>query len=348
MSNLTYMKSPSLKNLPRGIDDDELLKIVCEFKLGRFHNKEKFVLAYVRLAISIAHRMSNNSNRKDLISEAFIALLNVPEEVKDRMYNYNIVGYLIRRIRTRCLEYYRRDHVLYFPKEDKRALKKMPRLLRQDIDLTTVAKEKKNLELLEHQLSRCIETEFDRLLIHYKTQGYFDAEIANILGCSPSKVNRAREVLQQRFNIIRNPLKKVDILTKLEQLNLKLISANVDERKVLIDEIREELCKTMRLDLPSFWDCDSPDALFQKYHITRTNNKPIDPRALFFVLRLDKYGRDLAMVKASRVGLQAFINELKADKDNTENNNNTNNNKERLITDLTNFLNKIKLLQPIE
>jgi hypothetical protein len=50
----------------------------------------------------------------------------------------------------------------------------------------------------------------------------------------------------------------------------------------------------------------NPTGLHQRYIIRRANGKPIDPNAIYFVLRLDDGGKDPAHIKASRKAARAY------------------------------------------
>jgi len=60
-------------------------------------------------------------------------------------------------------------------------------------------------------------------------------------------------------------------------------------------------------------------SLFDKYKIEKTNGKPVDPKAKYFVLRYDKKSKDPAAVKALLQYAHLTQNdELKADIENEQ------------------------------
>ena len=56
---------------------------------------------------------------------------------------------------------------------------------------------------------------------------------------------------------------------------------------------------------------ENPDGLYQKYIISKTNGKPIDKNAEYFILRLDSGGNDKKHIEACRKAVLAYANEIK-------------------------------------
>ncbi len=50
----------------------------------------------------------------------------------------------------------------------------------------------------------------------------------------------------------------------------------------------------------------NPNGLHQRYRITKTNGAECDPRAVYFVLRLDGFGDDGGHIAACRVAARAY------------------------------------------
>jgi hypothetical protein len=48
-----------------------------------------------------------------------------------------------------------------------------------------------------------------------------------------------------------------------------------------------------------------------KYHITKTDGRPMDPGAEYFVLRLDKGGEDKKHVAACRAAIMTYAREIR-------------------------------------
>lgn len=51
---------------------------------------------------------------------------------------------------------------------------------------------------------------------------------------------------------------------------------------------------------------DNPDGLHQRYKIAMANGAPCDPRAAYFVLRLDGLGDDPGHIAACRAAARAY------------------------------------------
>lgn len=51
---------------------------------------------------------------------------------------------------------------------------------------------------------------------------------------------------------------------------------------------------------------ENPDGLNQRYNITKANGDPCDPRAVYFVLRLDSYGDDPEHIEACRRAAKTY------------------------------------------
>lgn len=53
------------------------------------------------------------------------------------------------------------------------------------------------------------------------------------------------------------------------------------------------------------------DGLYNKYLVRKANNCAIDPRAEYFVLRLDDFGKDKKHIKACRKAIIAYAKDIK-------------------------------------
>jgi hypothetical protein len=51
---------------------------------------------------------------------------------------------------------------------------------------------------------------------------------------------------------------------------------------------------------------DNPDGLHRRYTVTKADGKNCDPRAVYFVLRLDSLGGDSAHISACRAAARAY------------------------------------------
>ncbi|MFW6243273.1 MAG: hypothetical protein ACOC2W_03850 [bacterium] len=80
-----------------------------------------------------------------------------------------------------------------------------------------------------------------------------------------------------------------------------------------IDKIRKS-CK-MNLNAKNVpFDCEQSNnemGLYNKYHLTKTSGKPIDPNAEYFVLRLDNGCKDKRHLDACRKAALTYANEIK-------------------------------------
>jgi hypothetical protein len=54
----------------------------------------------------------------------------------------------------------------------------------------------------------------------------------------------------------------------------------------------------------------NPNGLHRKYIVSKTDNSPVDERAEYFVLRLDDYGKDPEHVRACRVAILKYADEI--------------------------------------
>lgn len=63
-----------------------------------------------------------------------------------------------------------------------------------------------------------------------------------------------------------------------------------------------------------------PEKLYKKYHVTKTDGKPTDPKAVYFVLRIDNITQDpavwdamMAYIKGKeRAGGKGYADELRS------------------------------------
>ncbi len=51
---------------------------------------------------------------------------------------------------------------------------------------------------------------------------------------------------------------------------------------------------------------DNPHGLHRRYNVTKADGSPVDPRAIYFVLRLDQYGDDQEHTKACRQAARVY------------------------------------------
>lgn len=51
---------------------------------------------------------------------------------------------------------------------------------------------------------------------------------------------------------------------------------------------------------------ENPSGLYQRYVITKANGEPVDPEAIYFVLRIDSHGDDWAHIEACRAAARAY------------------------------------------
>ena len=56
---------------------------------------------------------------------------------------------------------------------------------------------------------------------------------------------------------------------------------------------------------------ENPNGLHQRYIIQKTSGEPVDPNAVYFVLRIDKGGKDPKHIKAGRDATRAYIQSLR-------------------------------------
>lgn len=55
---------------------------------------------------------------------------------------------------------------------------------------------------------------------------------------------------------------------------------------------------------------ENPNGLHLRYYVTKTNGEPIDPRAEYFVFRLDDFGSDPKHIKACREGILKYAEKI--------------------------------------
>lgn len=56
---------------------------------------------------------------------------------------------------------------------------------------------------------------------------------------------------------------------------------------------------------------ENPEGLHQRYCVEKTNGERTDPRAEYFVMRLDKFGKDPIHIAACRKAVLVYANEIK-------------------------------------
>lgn len=66
---------------------------------------------------------------------------------------------------------------------------------------------------------------------------------------------------------------------------------------------------SINMSLPTIYE--NPNGLHQRYIVEKANGKPVDPSAIYFVLRLDNGGSDHKHIKACREAAKAYITALR-------------------------------------
>jgi hypothetical protein len=56
---------------------------------------------------------------------------------------------------------------------------------------------------------------------------------------------------------------------------------------------------------------DNPKGLHQRYHISKSNGKPVDPKAEYFVLRIDENGKDPKHIEACRKAVITYAENIR-------------------------------------
>lgn len=56
----------------------------------------------------------------------------------------------------------------------------------------------------------------------------------------------------------------------------------------------------------------NPSGLHQRYQVTKTNGEETDSRAVYFVLRIDRHGRDAYHTEACRAAAMAYASHVRA------------------------------------
>lgn len=59
---------------------------------------------------------------------------------------------------------------------------------------------------------------------------------------------------------------------------------------------------------------ENPNGFHSKYNISKLNGKPLDPRAEFFILRLDEHSSDQVHILACRNAVLAYADSIAATK----------------------------------
>lgn len=56
---------------------------------------------------------------------------------------------------------------------------------------------------------------------------------------------------------------------------------------------------------------ENPDGLYYKYYIEKVNGEPVDRDTEYFILRLDKHGKDIKHLEACRKAVLVYAEEIK-------------------------------------
>lgn len=62
------------------------------------------------------------------------------------------------------------------------------------------------------------------------------------------------------------------------------------------------------MNLPT--ESENPTGLHQRYIVTKADGSQTDPRAVYFVLRVDPFGDDHRHISACRVALERYAEEI--------------------------------------
>ena len=145
---------------------------------------------YMGIVYKTVKRYCNNKNREDLIQEGVKGLLYASKNLKYGVFEV----YATVCVRRFILDFLYKDKVITGRTNIKTV----------NIDDYKLGVRYDGSEWVDlwDDLNFIIETQMDKIIITKRIEGYNDTEIAKELGCSISKVTRARRSLEARYREI--------------------------------------------------------------------------------------------------------------------------------------------------
>lgn len=91
----------------------------------------------------------------------------------------------------------------------------------------------------------------------------------------------------------------------------KMIIKYKEKEQESIDDITEmfNFINKLKNKLPT--KEENPDGLYGRYIVEKVNGDPVDDKAEYFILRLDKYGSDPKHIAACRKAIMTYADEIK-------------------------------------
>lgn len=207
MRKQKYFTETLFNNLPTGLPNDALKRIVDDFRIGDMKFKDVFIRAHIRLVTSVALAYGFQYNRNDeLIGIATLELCKYPQRIAaGKLIDDNVISYLLSRIHTVCRDYVRNDSVLRVPSSSivHRGKKKLDRWSLPEYDdpeevLYSTPSEDNDFML---DLMSCIVTERERLIITLTLAGFSDKEIAAKFECSLETIEKIKTSIFKAYKL---------------------------------------------------------------------------------------------------------------------------------------------------
>lgn len=185
-----------MKTLPQQIEPDRLKVLVGKLKDNSITDveKEEIIQGHIRLAFSIAHKMSYLDKEKLelFISEALYGLVVAVEKAKTNLnFEKNITPYIVGVIKRLIITFHHTDKVIR-PKSKRKSPEVVPLEHEPEYKETKI---KEIREFIDHSLKN----ELEKQVIELKTQGYTDNEIGFKLELTREYICSVRNNIAKRL-----------------------------------------------------------------------------------------------------------------------------------------------------
>lgn len=199
--------------LPEAVSEERVQELLPLLRTGDKLAFAELARGYIRLALSIvAEYRFEKQEANDLTGQALMGLVEGLKRVSDGALKEgtHLTNFVCNRIRYRLQDFFEEKEET----SKRKSLETIESILKMGInDIQKITNEKyflqkfvpiyrNNFKILEINeiLKKIVKNDLERTIITLRSEGYYDVEIAEKVGCSSEYIRQVGKVLQKRFS----------------------------------------------------------------------------------------------------------------------------------------------------
>lgn len=192
-------------SLPLPLGEGELHRLVCRLKIGDSTVINVIVESHIRLMTQIVGRYFAITNHydqvNDLVGVALLSLTKAVHRAQKNLKDTNITPYLVNAVHSGLAKFIAEDYIVRIPQQTQSDYGYMMPQIKVDSTIDPPSNDDIVISkiILQDLLDHCCTGTIDRAIIKYRSNGFTDDEISNIVGLSRATVRRMRIELHNRF-----------------------------------------------------------------------------------------------------------------------------------------------------